>query len=51
MVQKKHWTALLDYEGHLKFNLRMAHNLSMHNINPKGFEKMRVSLAIEVETL
>ncbi|XP_057324072.1 uncharacterized protein LOC130666811 isoform X1 [Microplitis mediator] len=48
IVKKSHWIALLKYEGHLNMNLRMAHNLSMHNVNPQGFAKMNVPLAIEL---
>ena len=48
LVKKQHWNALLTYENYLKGNLKMAYKLTPQHINPVGYQKMNVPLAIEL---
>lgn len=49
-VLKQHWRTLLDREGYMKCNLRIAYKLTPVHLDPKGYQTMNVRLAFEVRT-
>lgn len=51
IVMKNHWRALLDREGYMKSNLRIAYKLTPVHLDPKGYQKMNVPLAFEVRSV
>lgn len=48
LVKKSHWRAVIQYENHLKFTLKMAYKLTDAHLAPQGYEKMNVLLAYQV---
>lgn len=47
-VKKQHWKTVIDHEGRGKPNMKIAYKLTDAHLDPKGYQKMNVPLAFQV---
>ncbi|KAJ8954829.1 hypothetical protein NQ318_023387, partial [Aromia moschata] len=45
--KKKHWRALLEFDGEKDFRLKCAFKLTSAHLDPKYYQKMNVSMAAD----